>query len=289
MPIAIKSVPSRTNVPVTFDFEDDVVSYVVGIAYWRFAFGGSDDHHVLRLGMSLLNSKPTRRQIVSTVVARLQDGAGHTIDDAASSITLVCIAETTLHNSFVALTSVDNVQSGSNGGNVALPSSSLVIGQAFLSGWNLSHSADDHHMKRLQLAAGLVPDGNVGRVSASAQMADGSGHYADGTINGGVVATSDASTGLLSRYVSPQQTTGPVTVGFGRNLKAGAVVLQGLVASFSGDDHHIRTIGGGVSGWRVSGSDLLLDNARAFMTDDSGHSQDNANSYVTLAAFAVPG
>jgi len=289
MPIVIKTASTSTNTPVVFDFGAPVMNYVVGVAYWKFAFGGGDDHHVMRLGMTVRSNK-NDKQVQSMVVANLEDAHGASIDNANSTVRLVCIAVTVSEDTNYAMANVEGAKSGYSVGNLGLYGTSSSFEVGLLSGWNLEYVGDDHHMKRLQLQAAFAKSNNVGMLSGSAQMADDTGKVANGSVNGGIFWGSPNQSGLLCRLLPALQTEAPVPVDFGRKIKDGAAILQELFVSFSGEDHHIKTIGGGASSWTPSGSVLTLANARVFMTDSSGHSQDNrvSSSYVSLVAFGVP-
>lgn len=289
MPIAIRTASVPTNRSASFTFDSDVVMYVVGISHWKFRFGGSDDHHIKSLELSVRSNKPSNREVVSSVSARLQDDSGHDIDNANSSVNIVCLAVTVALDTNIVMATVDNVAHPGTSGNIALPGASLGIAHGFLEGFRVSHASGDHHMKQVQFVAGLEANGNVGQISSFAQMSDGSGHVATGSVDGSLVAATLTQSGLLAQSVLDRQTSGPFTVGFGRPIVAGAALLHSYFAAFSGDDHHVREIGGGCSGCSVQGGNLVLSNARAFMSDGSGHRQSDGASRVSMVAFGVPG
>lgn len=295
MPIVIKHLLTSTNQPVTFKFGANVLQYVVGISYWNFVFsgdypfGGGPDHHVGRLGLRITHSKDAQ-EVTCTVAGNLDDDHGASINHAKSSVRLVCIAVTGSEVPGLAMTQIDGVQSGSLGGPFSLPSMSRSIEAGLLNGWNLQYVGDDHHMKMLQLGAGLVADGTTGRLQAQARMADDTGKSANGTVDGALLATSTSVGALVSRRVPQGQNRGPISIDFGRRIKTAGVLLQNISLAFSGDDHHIRQIGGGVSDWTDDGGSILtLNDAYAFMSDSSGHNQSDSPgaSYINAVALAV--
>lgn len=288
MPIAIRTASTLTNRSVSFAFDSDVLMYVVGISHWKFRFGGSDDHHIKSLELSVRSNKSSR-EVVSTVSARLQDDCGHDIDNGNSSVNLVCLAVTVAPDTNIVMATVDNVAHPGTSGNIALPSASLGIAQSFLEGFRVAHATSDHHMKQVQFIAGLETNGNIGQIAAFAQMSDGSGHVATGSVDGSLVAATLAQSGLLAQSLLDRQTSGAITVGFGRPIVAGAALLQSYCAAFSGDDHHVREIGGGASKCAVQGGKLVLTDARAFMSDGSGNRQSDGASRVSMVAFGIPG
>lgn len=288
MPIAIKSISSNPNKTVTFDFPDKVLAYVVGVTYWKFSFG-NDDHHVKTLALSIDTNQPTSTQITASITAKLDDDSGHGIDNGGSTVHVSCIAVLTAADGNITLASATGIPSDSSSSAIALPSSTLSIGSSFLSGWSLKQGGD-HHVKTFQTTAGFKQNGNSGQISSQAQMIDTSGNFADGSINGGLVAASTAETGILAKALTNQQTSSSQTVDFGQALGAdAAVMLQSLIVSFGKDDHHVKTIGGGCSGWSIDGTKVKLNDAQAFITDDTGHVQSNGDSSVSLVVFAIPG
>lgn len=294
MPIVIKYLPANTNTTVTFEFGATVYSYVVGVSYWKFVFGGTypwgggPDHHVAKLELNVTGSR-SGQQVRCTVAGNLQDGSGASIDHERSSVNLVCIAVTDSDDGNYAMSQVDGVRSGTSAGNLALTTTALSIEQAFLSGWSLAYTGDDHHMKSLQLGADFARNGNTGQLRATARMADDSGHATDGSASAGLLAASMSQTALLVRALPQSQSTGVTSVDFGKKIKSAGVLLQSLSLAFSGDDHHIREIGGGTSSYSWKGSVLTLADSFAFMSDSSGHKQSDSStaSHVNLVAFAA--
>lgn len=287
MPIVIKSLSTAPNKTVTFDFPSNVLAYVVGVSYWNFSFG-SDDHHVKKLILSLDSNQPGANQITTTVTAKIDDESGHGISSADSKVSISCIAVVTAADGNILLSSCNSIASGGSSQSFPLPGSSLKIGSTFITGFSLSQPTD-HHVKTVQTTAGFKQTGNSGQITSQAQMVDTSGNFAEGSINGGLLAAASSEQGILSRALTNQQTDKAQSVDFGQALATGAaVLLQSLEVTFGKSDHHVKTIGGGCGSWRVEGTKVTLDNARAFITDDSGHAQDNGESNVSLVVFAVP-
>lgn len=290
MPIALKYQKNvKTNTTGTFDFgSDSVVAYCVGILYWNLSFGG-DDHHVKTMSIQLNTNQPTTSQVTFTVNAVLQDDSGHTIDNSNSSVSVAIVANTTSRDSNFAFANANSINNGSQSGPIALPSSSLSIGSAFLSGLDLSYGSDDHHVKTVQTTAGFNYNGSNGEITSQAQMIDDSGNNAStASINGGLVAASSNASGLLVRAATDKQTTSAFDVEFGQQLKDSVPLLQNLLVSFGGDDHHVKSIGGGCTGWKTNGSKVTMDNAMAFISDDSGNTQNNSDSKVSMIVLGIP-
>ncbi|MEM1240659.1 MAG: hypothetical protein AAGI45_12535 [Cyanobacteria bacterium P01_H01_bin.26] len=287
MPIAIQTLSNVPNKTVTFDFPNEVLSFVVGISYWDFTYGG-DDHHIETISLKVNANQPSSKQVTATIIGEFRDDSGNKINGDASKVKVCCIAVITAQNPNIDLVNVNNIASGSQSNAIALPGSSLGLANAFLSGLNLSYGNKDHHVEQVQMSAGLNPSGNQGFITSTAQMSDDSGHNASGYINAGLVAVSVGQTGILGQAVINKQTGSSFSVDFGQTISAACALIQSYKVTYGSDDHHVQTIGGGCSGWKVSGSKVTLNNAQAFISDDSGHNQSDSNSDVSMIVFAVP-
>jgi hypothetical protein len=287
MPITTKSQSTEPNKTITFDFgSDNVLRYVLGVAYWSFTYG-SNDHHIKTVSLDLASNQPSASKIDCTVTGQLMDDSGNNIKNSSSSVTVCCIAELNSTDANISLAGAQGIPNGGNSGPIALPGSSLTISQAVLAGFNLSYSKD-HHVRKLGTVAGFTANGSQGTITSQAWMADDSGNTAStATINGGLIAANPSEAGLLAESKTNQQTTDKLIVGFEKTLSSAVVILQSLHMEFS-KDHHVKTLGGGCTGWSVDGKNVTLDNARAFMKDDSGHNQVDGSSSVSLAIFGIP-
>jgi len=286
MPIAIQHQSCKPNATVTFDFHDNVLAHVVGVGYWKFAFA-KDDHHVRRLALAVDANKTAPGQVTARVTATLDDDSGHGIDPNGSSVMVSCIAVVTASDSNIVLA---DVKPGTGSDSATLTNSAAAIGSAFLSGMSLTQPRD-HHVMRLEATVGVRQNGNQAQATGQASLCDASGNVSDGAIAAGMVVTTPTERGILSRSVCDRQTgeNETVVVDFGVPLaKEAAVMLQSLVVAFNGNDHHVLTIGAGCTNWKAEGTKLTLDNARAFITDDTSHVQDNGESRVSLVVFALP-
>lgn len=288
MPVAIRYTKTAPNKTVTFDFgSDQVLSYVVGIADWSFTFGSSD-HHVKDLSLSLASNQPDFHTVITKVTAVLSDESGNNINDSDSSVIVCCLALVNSADSNLTLAGANAIPNNGASAPIALPGSSLSIAAAFLSGFDLSFGDSDHHVHSVLTAAGLTASGTQGQITAQAAMDDSSGHGAStASINGGLIAATPSETGLYTKSQTNVQSTDPVTIEFGTKISDAAVLLQDVDMQFDGD-HHIKTLGGGTSGWTVKSTSVVLDNARAFMSDDSGHNEAGGSSGVSLVVVAIP-
>jgi hypothetical protein len=117
-------------------------------------------------------------------------------------------------------------------------------------------------------------------------MNDSSGNTAEtSTVNGGLIAVSSGTDPGAEFKLVHQQINDPVDVAFSKVLKSAGVMVVDHEAMYS-NDHHVKTVGAGSTGWEVvedaTVPTVRLENARAFISDNSGHDQDDNESFVTL-------
>jgi hypothetical protein len=289
MPVQMQHQTTKPNDTVIFNFDDTVLDYMVGIAYWSFTFGDSD-HHVNTVQLSISSSKPTGREIHCSVFGKLQDHSGHHIDEQASSVTVVCVAQVGGVDENVVLANVTGIADGGISRAIQLPSGGAVSNAVGLSGFNLSYKGgDDHHVREIQASVGFERAGtNLGHFTGHASLSDNSGHHAaHASVNGSLVSASALQGEVLSDQTSRQQTKGEVYVDFPQNLLRAVAMIKDMTMRFSGD-HHIQTVGAGCTGWTVSGSGVTLRSPRAFMSDKSGNHQVDEDSHVTMTVIAAP-
>jgi hypothetical protein len=292
------------NGSASFNISDTVSGYILGISNFSFTYG-NHDHHVQELKLSLDSpgisspgqSASTPTEILVTANATLSDASGHHIDAANSSVTVVMLAWTGSDNPQFTLGSATIVNGQSS--NMTVPVNTPVSGlQPMVSGFDLAYpSGVDHDVQLVDIGIS-VSNQNTGSASlgATASMNDASGHHANGaggttaTINGSLLATSLSSPGFVKQLLLPLQTTNSHVVEFGVQLDSAVVLITGFQLQYPGShtDHWVKTIGAGPTGWRINGSQVSLDNAQAFMSDNSHHSQDNTASNVTLVVIGIP-
>lgn len=289
MAIAIQTLTTLPNQQAVFDFGKgtNVLHYVVGISYWQFSFNNTDQR-VDTISLSL-TSNSAGSQVTTSVVGVLK-GGDHEIGYDNSSVVLSCVAILDNDNRNYTLASAQGVTNGGRSAPITLASSTPSIASAFLSGFSLHYPSGKHHVQTIQTTAGFTPDGSTGYITGQVSMNDNSNNWAQSpTIDGGLVYVDSSQSGLLAQSLLNQQTGSPVTVNFDSNLSAAAVMLQSLIVSYgSGHDHDIKHVGGGVANWTVGGNKVVLDSAQAFMRDNSGNSQRNSDSRVSLIVLGVP-
>lgn len=287
MPIAVQSQTTQPNKTITFDFAGkQVLSYVVGIAFWKFTYG-SKDHHVRTCALNLAANKDESSKVSVKVTGTLSDDSGNNISNTDSSVTVCIIAVVDSPDSQLALGAANAIPNNGASSALPVPSANLAISSATLSGWELGFSGD-HHVRRFLTAAGLSVNGTSAQISAQAQMHDDSGNSAStASINGGMIAATPSESGLMTISKTNLQDSGAVTAEFSRDVADAIVLLQSVDMQFKGD-HHVKSLGGGSSGWTVEGKNVKLDNARAFMSDTSGNNEVSASSGVNIVVVAIP-
>ncbi|KFA94321.1 hypothetical protein [Archangium violaceum] len=285
MPIAVRYVHSQPSKTVTFDFSGHkVLSYTIGLAYWRLSF--NNDNHVRTLKISLSANQPNEAQVTVKVNGEIRDDSGNTIHVDDSSVVACCIAVVDNKDSNVVLASANGISDGTQSAGIALPSSTLSIGAAFLSGFELVYGSDNHVLS-VELATGMVQNGTTAYIRADASMSDSSGNMATtATLNAGLLAASTTEAGVYAVPMLNLQAPGTtVPVEFKKELSDAVVLLQDYQVRFA-KDHHVRSIGGGCHQWAVEGSTVKLTTPRAFMWDDSGNNESSGS--VSLLVVGIP-
>ncbi|HXH14373.1 MAG TPA: hypothetical protein VNP04_31995 [Alphaproteobacteria bacterium] len=281
MPFEYQTVTTPPNQSILMNFSQPIVFYVPSISYYSFSYGNTD-HHVQEFGLSLNVNQPSPQQLHIDVTGILQDSSGHTIDNNASTVTVVTLAWVGTNPGTILLANANGISNNGQSGAIALPSSSLSTLQAVLSGFDLAYSSD-HHVLYEGSGASAQQNGSTAIILGKAQMGDSSGNRATtATINGGLIAVaSGTNPGVGFQVLAGEQTTSQVNVSFPQNLSDAAILMLNNYAAYSGD-HHVQTVGAGCTGWSVHGNTVQLENASAFICDHSGHSQDNSKSSVSL-------
>jgi hypothetical protein len=290
MAIELKSATVNLNQSANFVFDRAVISNVVGVSFFSLTYGDKD-HHVKKVTLSVQTSW-SNNTVQANVTAQLIDGSGNLIDKADSKVGLVCIANTDSSDNNLALATVDGIMTGTQSMPISLPGSSLKFAQPGIAGFALSYGDGDHHLRQMLVSLGFAQHGTSGQISADAAMVDSSGHEASvESADAVLVAGNYAETGMEIAILTNQQTTSSQQVGFGKPMSSAVVLMNNFTITFSGDDHHVRTLGAGCTGWKLDSSDaskVTLDNARAFVSDNSGNTQDNSASFVNLIVVGIP-
>ena len=113
MPILLRSITTQPNKTITFDFSGhQVLSYVVGLSYWKFTFG-SKDHHVRTCALNLSSNKPEPSKVSVKVTGTLSDSSGNNINESDSSVVVNIIAVVDSPDSQLALGSSNAINNNS--------------------------------------------------------------------------------------------------------------------------------------------------------------------------------
>jgi hypothetical protein len=294
MPVQLRTAYIQPNQTATFDFTGyEVLSFVTGIAYWEFSFVPDEEHHVETIALSLVNNQPDSRTVTAEVNCTFSDDSGNNIDNEASKVVVCCVAVVDSADSNLALAGASSIPDQGASPPIALPGSSLAISSAFLSGFNLSYGSTDHEVNSFETSAGFAQNGSQGAITAQAQMSDSSGNNAaTATINGGLIAATPGESGLLAQSRTNLQVNpadGHVELEFGTEISAAVALLQDMHVQFDDDqDHTLTRIGGGCFSWEARATSVVLNTSNTFMSDNSGNSQDNSASSISVLVVAIP-
>jgi hypothetical protein len=286
MPIAVRYAHTTPAKDVTFDFSGHkVLSYTVGLAYWRLSF--NNDNHVRSLKISLNSNKPNEAQVTVDVQWAIWDDSGNGIHEADSSVVVCCIAVVDYANGNVVLSSANGISNGTQNGPITLPNMTPAIDAAFLSGFDLGYNSDNHVLS-VELATSVSQNGNTAYIKASASMYDSSGNKATtAELDAGLLAAKTSEDGVYAIAKLNLQAPGTIVpVEFKEPLSDAVVLLQSYQVRFA-KDHHVRSIGGGCHQWAVEGNTVRLTHPKAFMWDDSGNNESSGSS-VSLLVVGIP-
>jgi hypothetical protein len=290
MAIELKSSTINLNQSASFTFDRPVLANVVGISFFSLTYGNTD-HHVKKISLSIQTSW-SGNSVQASVTAQLIDASGNLIDKGDSKVGLICIANTDSADNNLSFATVDGILTGTQSTPISLPGSSLKFAQPGIAGFALSFGDGDHHLRQMLVSLGFAQHGTTGQISADAAMVDSSGHEASTeSADAVLIAGNYAETGMEIAILTNQQTTSSQQVSFSKPLSSAVVMMNSFTITFGGDDHHVKTVGAGCSGWSLDSSDtskVTLDNARAFVSDNSGNTQDNHASFVNLVVVGIP-
>lgn len=290
MAIEVLSQTINLNETATFKFNGPVLSNVVGISNFSFTYG-SKDHHVQKISLSIQTSW-SENTVRASVTAQLVDASGNLIDKGSSKVGLVCVANTVTTDSDLALATRTAIGNGAQSAGIDLPGASLKFAQPGIAGFSLSYGTKDHHLREILVTLGFTQHGTSGNINASAEMTDSDGNAAAGqSADGILVAGNYSEDGMLVAMLTNQQTGTSQEVTFDKGLSSAVVLLNAFTITFKGDDHHVKTIGAGCSGWSVKSSDpkkVVINDARAFVSDNSGNTQNDSESSVNLVVVGIP-
>ncbi|PTL75566.1 hypothetical protein [Vitiosangium sp. GDMCC 1.1324] len=293
MPIAVRYVTTNPGRTAEFTFSGHkVLNYTVGIAYWEFKFTDGQDHFVRTIELDLVPNKVSEETIAVKVNGTFKDDSNHTLDTTKSLVVVCCIAVVDYANNQVTLASAEGINNGEQSNGITIPSGSIKIDAAFLSGWELTFN-NDHQVSSIQLGTGAYENGNTAYIKATASMNDRSNNVATtARIDAGLLAATYSDDGVYTAYLREQQTTDTLSVDLKVPLSDAVVLLQNYQVTFwKNQDNNVKTVGGGCKMWTVEGSTVRLTSPRAFINDDVGNQETDGisnGSGVTLLVVGVP-
>jgi hypothetical protein len=289
---------SQTVTPgqtATFTFAGpyQITSYVVGISHWQLQYDKSN-HQTRQIELKISASDDGKQTVYATPAAIL-NGEGHDLDASYSTVSLVCIAAFNDDTREYVLAQRNGIRDRGTSSSITTPNPH-DIDFGILNGWNMKYSDMAHHVQEFTAGINTNPGTTTTTLTGTSIMHDDdpmSEHSASNpTVDGGLVATPTTSPlGLLYAVLGNRQQNTSTNLSHSfqapNGLKQVGVMLKWFHAMYPSGDHDIKNIGGGTSGWSVTGTTVTLNDARAFMSDGK-HSQDDSQSYVSLVVFAVP-
>ncbi len=282
MPFEYKKVSAQPNKSIVIDFDNPLVFYIPGIAYWSFSYANSDEQ-VQEVALSLGVNQPSPKRLMIQVTGVLQDTIGNSLDPTQSTVEVVVLAYTGTNPGNLLLQGAADIPNGGQSVPIPLPGNTFDVLQTVLSGFDLAYGAQQQVLYFSNGVSALA-SGRNGYVLAQASMGDSSGNHATtARVAGGVIAVNSGTTINAGFQVVPgAQTTSPVDVPFPQTVKDAAVFIINSRVVFSSGARQVQTIGAGTTGWSVSGTTVKLKDARAFMKTGSGEEQDDKQSSVSL-------
>lgn len=280
MSLEIQVATLQPNSQRTFTFSQPVAQYMVGISAYVLSYGEDTDHHVKTMSISLgTNQSGSSLQVTPTLT--LDDASGNKIDRSTSSVTIVALAWVGVTDNNLELASANSIANNGSSGALAIPCSNPIVLQAALTGFNLSYGSDDHHLESYLCSVGSQRSGSSASITGLVQMQDHSGHSAStATVNGGLIANCDPSLGLQLLHTDNLQNQSQTLV-FSPGVTNVQAFLTSVQAEFqSGKDHHVKSVSANLTVTSQSGLNVTVSGG-AYLSDDSGNSQDNSLSSVT--------
>jgi len=285
--------PSDT---IQFTFREPLQAYALGIGKFTLYYGSATTNHwVEQMSISLQTNQPEPAQVASNVLsvtlqAQLKDNDGHYIDIANSSISVVCVANTGSLDNQTALANVLDVTQ-KQPREVQIPSATgLTVLTTCLSGFDLNYDTTDHEFQGATASSGISPQPTgQGLIEATAKIWDGSGNLASGSIDAGVLASTDTPAPFMAQQVKVMSGTGIGTkLSFPSPVGQVAALIQSFNVQYATGDEPLSNITVGCDSASATGSTVTLGYSYAWFTDGYGNSQDDSLSYVNLLVVGVP-
>jgi len=279
MPIQIQVATIAPDSTKVFTFSDVITQNMVGLSAFSLTYGNTD-HHIQTMSIALSVSQSGRTLSVKPH-AVLMDKSGNNLDPGASSITVAAIAWVGVNNSNLTLANANGISNNGASLPITISGTNPRILQAALSGYYLSYGDTDHHLETACAAVGTTLNGDTAAITGVVYMYDDTGHgQAAASVNGGLFASTDPSLGAQVVPTGSLQNTSQ-TIEFDQRVSQAFALLTSYKVQFqSNADHHVKTIAGNLTVQPPSGNSVKVSGA-ATITDNSGHSQDNAVSQVS--------
>jgi hypothetical protein len=283
MPFEYKKVSTPPNKSIVINFDNPLVFYIAGIAYYSLTYGRGDEQ-VQEIGLSLGVNQPSPKQLLIQVTGVLQDSSGNGIDPTQSKVDVVVLAWTGTNPGNLLLQGAADIVNGGQSVPIPLPGATFDVLQTVLTGFDLAYSPTQQSVLYQGTGVSALQSGSNGYVLGQATMGDSSGNHASiARVGGGLIAiSSGTATNVGFQVLANQQTTNQVSATFPNTVRDAAVLIINGYARYSSGARQIQTAGAGTTGWSVSGKTVNLNNAQAFMRDAGGETQDDTQSSVSL-------
>jgi len=291
--IEIQSQNVKLNGTTQFNFTGSVAQYLAGIASFQLQFEREEDHHVEQMSIQLQTNKPSSNQVTVEAIVVLQDDSGHSIDTTASYVTVTVIASSSSFSSGLLLSPSYTVSSPGDSTGITLPGPTDPILQSVLGGFYLSFGSTDHEIAQVEASVGVGQNSNAGYLKVTADMNDASGNHAvDPTASGALIATSLSDPGfVVASYTGQHSGEQTPAIPMGATITGAVSFLTRFHVQYPGSsDHHVRTIGAGPDQTTVDSGDntkAQTSGVQAWMSDASGNTEDDTNSYASIVVVGT--
>ncbi len=283
----------------TFTFSDSMgTNYCLGLTTVKLEYG-SKDHHVAVLEVQL-KTQVNNNTITVTPDLMMRDNSGSIADSSISYVVVTAIAAIGNNSQdFFSQGIILGINDGESSTITGLSSSNIYTSLGLLDGFDLIYNGD-HHVKRVNVGSGIIPNGNSFSVTSIAEMNDNSGNSASvaHTIDAGYFISYTEEPGVeIKTNVISNGSNDNITVNFDNPIEKAYVIMDGFNLEFSGHDYHVKNIlAGTIFDTDTTSDDFYItsnDNntsitfpASALIEDNSGHSS-SQDSQVSFTVFGI--
>src|SRR5262249_50229795 len=132
MPFEYKKVSTQPNKSIVINFDNPLVFYIPGIAYYSFSYVSTDGKGLQEVSLSLGVNQPSPTQLLIQVTGVLRDSSGNAIDTSKSKVDVVVLAYTGMNPQNLLLQGATDIVNGGQSVPIPLPGSSFDVFQTVL-------------------------------------------------------------------------------------------------------------------------------------------------------------